>query len=206
MSDRPIFNADRKHAMREVERALKDGRIDFEDYDELTSAIAQAPDHATLEHIVRRSRELSTTGSPAEPRRAAPVEQRPGGQLHALSAENASSFGGDVRREGRWTVIDGSRYTSTLGNVFLDMRSATASVPEVTLTTTAYLGNVSVIVSPGVAVINRINTILGEVKDKLEPPVPGGARITLTGTCLMGHVKLLSLPPEARVPFAFKHL
>lgn len=199
MSEGPIYNADRKHAMRLVEQALSDGRIDFEDYDELTRAIADAPDRRTLDDIIDRSHRLSTTGVPAPRQDHSPAATNSG-------AEHPSSWFGAIRRQGRWTAISGSTYSAYLGEVVLDLREATASEPDITLTANAYLGNVCVIVSPGVDVASHINVVMGDTKDKSAPAVAGAARVTLRGTCVMGSVKIISLEPGKRLPFGFTSL
>ncbi|AIT62305.1 DUF1707 SHOCT-like domain-containing protein [Corynebacterium doosanense] len=193
MSDGPIFNADRKHAMRHVDQALTDGRIDIEDYDELTRAIADADSRSTLDAIIERSQTLSTTGVSA----AVPA---------TTTAEHPSVWFSNIRREGRWTVTDGSTFTAYGGEVLLDLREATATAPSLTLTANAYGGNVCIIVSPGVEVVSQINTVMGETKDKSAPALPGAARVTLTGTCVLGTVKIISLEQGQRVPFGFLSL
>ena len=203
MTDGQIFNADRKHAMRFVDQALNEGRIDIEDYDELTRAIVTASSQAQLDSIIERAQRLSTTGlarpMPAPSRRAttAPAVTEP---------EIVSTWFGNLRREGRWLVIDGSSYTVSMGELLLDMREATASHPQVTITTNAYGGNVCVVVSPGVGVVNRIDTVLAETKDKSSPHQPGMAVITLTGNCVLGTVKIISRQPREKLPFGFVNL
>ncbi len=203
MSDGQIFNADRKHAMRFVDQALHEGRIDIEDYDELTRAIVNATSQAQLSAIIERSQHLSTTNVahpvPNPARRATPPPA-------AIQAEIMSTWFSNLRREGRWLVIDGSSYTVNLGELLLDMREATASHPQVTITANAYGGNVCVVVSPGVGVVNRIETLLAETKDKSAPHQPGMAMVTLTGRCVMGTVKIISRQPGEKLPFGFVNL
>ena len=201
MTDGQIFNADRKHAMRHVDAALSEGRIDIEDYDELTKAIADATDRRTLDGIIERAQSLSTTGvAPSTPAR------RSSGALSTGEPEVISTWFSNLHRHGKWNVIHNSSYTASFGELVLDMREATASHPEITITTNAYLGNVCIIVSRGVGVVNRIDTIMADTKEKADPHRPGMAVITLTGRCVMGTVKTISREPGEKLPFGFINL
>lgn len=213
MTDGQIFNADRKHAMRFVDHALHEGRIDIEDYEELTQAILDATTQAQLNLIIERSQRLSTTdlAPPAPAPRPSPAPQhgpapRPGAVPATVAPEVQSTWFSNLRREGRWMVVDGSSYTANIGELVLDMREATASQPQVTITANAYVGNVRVVVSPGVGVISRIETVMAETKNKAEPHRPGMAHITLIGRCVMGTVKIISRQPGERLPFGFVNL
>lgn len=203
--NRPIYNADRKHALRHVEAALADGRIDVEDFEELSQAITEAESHDVLDDIIDRSRRLSTTGVQANGH-SQEVAATMGGAVDTTNSESKTSWFSNIERKGNWTVNDGSAYETIFGEIILDMREATAAQAEVTLRTHAFAGNICVIVSPGVEVINQIETVMSEVKDNLEPGVPGAARIILTGRCIMGTIKLLSRHAGERLPFGFKSM
>lgn len=203
--NRPIYNADRKQALRHVEAALTAGRIDVEDFEELSQAINDATSHDILDDIIERSQRLSTTGvPPALPAQNASASM--GGAVETHQPERQTSWFSNIERKGTWTVTNGTSYETIFGEIILDMREATAAQAEVTLRTHTFVGNVCVIVSPGVEVINRIETVMSDIKNNLEPPAPGAARIILTGRCIMGTIKLLSRHPGEKLPFGFKSL
>ena len=193
---RRIYHADRKHAMRHLEQAVADGRLDLEDFEEFSGVIARTEDLAELTDLVRRVQSLSTTGVPVAVPLPGPV---------GLHPESKTAWFADIKRTGQWQVRDGSSYTVNLGTLFLDLRQAQASTPTVRLDLNIYLGSARLVVSPGVVVESQLEVILSdEPKITVAPPVPGAARIILSGRVFLGDVKVISRQPEERLPLGFK--
>lgn len=192
-----IYNLDRKQALRQVEQALSEGRIDYEDFDELSGVIAHTNDKAQLDEIVARVQHVPAL--PAQARPAHPLAPQ-------RSAPSETAFLGNLKRQGRWIAEDGMKFQSVGGDILLDLRDAEPSAAEITLHANAWLGNVCVVVCPGVRVIDNINAVLGSKKFKASAPVPGAATVRLEGTCLMGTVKVISRDPGTSLPFGFVSL
>lgn len=195
---RRVYNADRKHAMRHLDQAIADGRLDIEDYEEFSGVIARTEDMGELEDVVRRIRSLSTTGVPAPQMHSpAPAHTRP---------EEKTAWFANIERTGAWTVVDGAKYTATLGTVFLDMREATSSAPVVRVNVNVHLGSARIVVSPGVVVESEAELIMSDTpKINIDPPAPGAARIIVTGRIILGDLKVISRDPGQRLPLGFKN-
>lgn len=164
-----IYNVDRKYALRCVDEALAEGRIDVDDYEELSGIVAATDDRAQLDEIVRKARTISTTGAALQPDVSAGRQPSVAGRFlpaDQVDSESDWSVLSNVERRGAWFAKDGSSYRSFGGYVVLDLREAQASAPEITLTAEAWLGNVCVVVCPGVRVVDNVRLILGSRKNK----------------------------------------
>lgn len=207
-----IYNIDRKYALRCVEEALAEGRIDFEDFEELSGIISSTDDKSQLDEVVRKAQTISTTGTvdrPAQVNSPLPAQSLavhnfvPADQVRS---ESDWALLSNVERRGVWFAQDGSSYRSFLGEVVLDLREAQASASDITLTAEAWMGNVCVVVCPGVRVVDNIRLVMSSRKNKAAPPVPGAATVRLEGLCVAGTVKIISRQPGESLPFGFIHL
>lgn len=196
---RRVYNADRKQALRHLDQAIADGRLDIQDYEEFSGVIARTEDMGELEDVVRRVQSLSTTGVPAPQMHSpAPAHTRP---------EDKTAWFANIERTGAWTVADGAKYTVTLGTLFLDMREATSSAPVVRINVHVLLGSARIVVSPGVIVESEAELIMSDTpKINVEPPAPGAARIIVTGRIILGDLKVVSRQVGQRLPLGFKNL
>ena len=196
---RRVYNADRKQALRHLDQAIADGRLDIQDYEEFSGVIARTEDMGELEDVVRRVQSLSTTGAPAPQMHSpAPAHTRP---------EDKTAWFANIERTGAWTVTDGAKYNVTLGTLFLDMREATSSAPVVRINVHVLLGSARIVVSPGVIVESEAELIMSDTpKINVDPPAPGAARIIVTGRIILGDLKVVSRQAGQRLPLGFKNL
>jgi hypothetical protein len=196
---RRVYNADRKQALRHLDQAIAEGRLDIQDYEEFSGVIAYTEDMGELEDVVRRIQSLSTTGVPAPQMHSpTPAHTRP---------EDKTAWFANIERTGVWTVADGAKYTVNLGTLFLDMREATSSAPVVRINVHVLLGSARLVVSPGVIVESEAELIMSDSpKINVDPPAPGAARIIVTGRIILGDLKVVSREPGQRLPLGFKNL
>ncbi|WP_394285243.1 DUF1707 domain-containing protein [Corynebacterium sp.] len=196
---RRVYNADRKQALRHLDQAIAEGRLDIQDYEEFSGVIAYAEDMGELEDVVRRIQSLSTTGVPA-PQTYSPAPAH-------IQPEEKTAWLANIERTGVWTVADGSKYTVNLGTLFLDMRQATSSAPVVRINVHVLLGSARIVVSPGVIVESEAELVMSDSpKINVDPPAPGAARIIVTGRIILGDLKVVSREAGQRLPLGFKNL
>lgn len=196
---RRVYNADRKQALRHLDQAIAEGRLDIQDYEEFSGVIAYAEDMGELEDVVRRIQSLSTTGVPA-PQTYSPAPAH-------IHPEEKTAWLANIERTGVWTVADGSKYTVNLGTLFLDMRQATSSAPVVRINVHVLLGSARIVVSPGVIVESEAELVMSDSpKINVDPPAPGAARIIVTGRIILGDLKVVSREAGQRLPLGFKNL
>ena len=196
---RRVYNADRKQALRHLDQAIAEGRLDIQDYEEFSGVIAYAEDMGELEDVVRRIQSLSTTGVPA-PQTYSPAPAH-------IQPEEKTAWFANIERTGVWTVADGSKYTVNLGTLFLDMRQATSSAPVVRINVHVLLGSARIVVSPGVIVESEAELVMSDSpKINVDPPAPGAARIIVTGRIILGDLNVVSREAGQRLPLGFKNL
>ena len=101
---------------------------------------------------------------------------------------------GDVRRTGRWTVPEHSRFKLNGSTLKLDLRKAEAAAPVCTFHLEANMSVVEIIVPPGVHVENRVKDTLSTVSVDTTQPHPRAPRVVLTGVLRAGHLKVITRP------------
>jgi hypothetical protein len=174
-------DAEREGTIVRLRDAAGEGRLTFEELSDRIDAAAAA---VTRDELGRLTADL-----PAGPA-AAPVP-RPPAELAGPVATQGSSVFGDVRRAGRWTVPAQGRWTTTFGDVVLDLREATVTAPETHVEARTVFGDVELLVPEGVEVEVRARTVFGDVRQETgEAGAPGAPRIVLTGGTLFGDVRV----------------
>lgn len=171
-------DAEREAAVERLRVASVEGRLTFEELTERTEAAYAAVSRGDLEHITA---DLPGMGAPgANP---APVQVK----------RKFSAVMGDCKERivGR---IDGPlEAVSVMGDVELDLRGAQVPSGEVSISATAVMGDVKIIVPDGVSVELSGRAFLGDRKVSVRDPHPG-ARVPVvrvTAHAVMGDVKIV---------------
>ncbi|MFI0486072.1 DUF1707 domain-containing protein [Actinomadura sp. 9N215] len=169
---------EREAVVERLRIASVEGRLTFEELTERTEAAYAAVTRGDLEDITA---DLPGMGAPgAAP---APVQVK----------RRFSAVMGDCKERivGR---IDGPlEAVSVMGDVELDLRGAQVPTGEVSITATAVMGDVKIIVPDGVTVELTGRNILGDRKVFVRDPLPG-ARVPVvrvTAHAVMGDVKIV---------------
>lgn len=122
-----------------------------------------------------------------------------------VSGRRSISVFGDLTRVGRWDLTRGFRGTAVLGDVFLDLREAVIDAPSTRIHVRSVLGDIRVLLPPGVTVAVGGSRILGGLKvDETHSVGGGGPHIDLVVDSLLGDVKVRYLPAGERVPTMWK--
>lgn len=168
--------ARRDEVVRELLRAVGDGRLSFQDYYDRADAVAAA----STEAEVLRARD----GIPA----ADVAPAHPGTQSKTILA-----LLGDVRRTGSWQVGSETVIYSVFGDATLDLRSARLQPGDVEITFFGVFGDSRVIVPDGVEVVNEGITVFGDHRtDVRGAPRPDAPRVIVRHYSLFGDSRVAS--------------
>lgn len=155
-------HSDRDAVNRRLQDAFADGRLDEDEFDVRMHRALTARTRQDLDKLlVDLDPQPTAVGTPVRPTPSVPVAA---GEHYA---SNTAILTGIVRK-GRWTVPERLTATAVLGDVKLDLRAATLSAPVTTLKVQAVLGDVQLIVPPGVRVEVNGSPILGEIRDRVD--------------------------------------
>ncbi len=185
-------DADRERVAEVLRTAAAEGRLQLHELDERLAAVYAARTYADLEPVTH---DLPHGGPVLA--RPAPVPASAGAPA---TGRGTSSVGvailGGFERKGRWSV--GRRFTgiAMMGGGEIDLREASFTEGEVTITTFAVMGGISVIVSEEAEVVVNGVGIMGGFDQRAEGPgVAGAPRITVNGVAFWGGVEVKRLPP-----------
>jgi Domain of unknown function (DUF1707)/Cell wall-active antibiotics response 4TMS YvqF len=139
-----------------------------------------------------------------QPELDAVVEDLPGRDTVPSGADRPSAARwtvaviGNEDRGGRWRPGEDTRALALIGDCTVDLRQAQLEGGEIRITAIAVLGDVRVVVPPGVAVELEGVALIGDKKYRLgeapEPP-PGAPRVRVKGYAVVGDVTVMSKPP-----------
>ena len=175
----PATDQDRENLVKQVQRAMAEGYVEFEELNERFAAIYAAETKGELESI-----RAELPGPPAP-------TPAPG---HPVASMSCSVFGNV--QVGGWISVDGDvAYGTIFGNVHVDLSSA--HLPNCKVRAGTVFGNVTVILPDGVTASLSSLTIFGGKTEVLSPPIAGMSRIHVSAGSVFGNVELYSL---AQVP------
>ncbi|MFC5182367.1 DUF1707 SHOCT-like domain-containing protein [Actinomadura harenae] len=187
-------DSDRDRVADRLREALADGRITAEEHAERIDIVYKAKTYADLEPVLSdlpggsgRSGASGGTGASVAPPAGtseqapiAPPRTEPGTAVAILS---------EVKRGGRWLVEAETNANAVLGKVTLDLRQAVLSQREVTINCACVLGEVEIIVPPGVRVANSANAVLGQVEvPQDDPEALDAPTVRVAGFALLGQI------------------
>jgi hypothetical protein len=132
------------------------------------------------------------------------IEDLPGREAVLPSARRATAAAWVVavianeQRGGRWRPGAHTRALAVLGDCTLDLRQAELDGGELRITAIALIGDVRVVVPPGVTVELDGVSLLGDKKYRVgeapEPP-PGAPHVRVAAYAVVGDVTVMSQPP-----------
>lgn len=202
-----ISDADRHQVAEVLRQAAGEGRLDLDELDERLEATFRARTYADLVPITV-DLPLGAGEHPVAPATAAPSRAvTPGGPTYTSSVAVMS----ETKRVGAWQVSSGHTAVAVMGSVTLDLREASFTDREVTLTANAVMGEVKILVDATTVVFVEGVGVMGEFTEQ-RPKVPaephaGSPVVRVRGLALMGSVtvqrrgpsgglrKRLGLPP-----------
>lgn len=179
-----ITDAERQVIVRQIQTAMSRDEIRFEEIDDRFADVYKATNRAELDAVI--------ADLPTPP---APIPPPPG---HPLPRQSAT-FLGDLKVGGWIDVQSDLNYGTVLGDVVIDLSSAT--LPDgLTITVWTGAGDTTIILPDGVRAGLEGFMAFGSRKVELVDPVHGAPLVTVKVFKLIGDTKLYSLSrvPEGR--------
>jgi len=99
-----------------------------------------------------------------------------------------------VKRVGPWSLARQTRVVATLGEVVLDLRHATVGEGASEVELFAFMGNVKLVVPPGIRVLTDVDTFAGsvDVKGRRDVvPGPDAPTVRVRGTAAFASVEVV---------------
>ncbi len=182
---RPVTDRDRQLIVEQIQRAMAEDIVPFEELDDRFAAVYAARTRADLDAVV--------VDLPAPPPPAPATLPR------AVAAVSYSMFG-DVK-VGGWIAIDSDlTYGSGFGDITLDLSSAHLATGR-TVRARSIFGDVTVILPDGIRTSLTSVTVFGSRREDLAPPVPGAPEVRVVVATLFGDARLYSLSRVPEGPF-----
>ncbi|WP_457109514.1 DUF1707 SHOCT-like domain-containing protein [Marmoricola sp. URHA0025 HA25] len=192
-----VSDADRNKVAEILRDAAGDGRIDLSELDERLEATYAAKTYAELVPITHD---------------LAPVVAAAGSPIASVERERAVAILGGVERRGIWVVPEQFHVFCFMGGAELDLREATFSAREVTLTINTFMGGANIIVNQATNVVVHGVGIMGGYSAPRSDP---GVRLTadsptvhVKGVAIMGGVSVVRkrMPGEEKSPgWRYRH-
>jgi Domain of unknown function (DUF1707)/Cell wall-active antibiotics response 4TMS YvqF len=183
-----VSHDDRERVAEILRDAAGDGRLDLDELEQRLERAFAAKTYGDLEPLVA-DLPLGVHARPATSATpAAPVAHR------------SQAILGEHKRTGAWTVPGTYTATAIMGSVLVDLRQATFTEPEVTISCTSIMGEVKIRVGSDVVVIAEVNPVLGEFDVRssrgLAPMPTQGRVVRVRGTAFLGTVSVERLAPD----------
>jgi uncharacterized coiled-coil protein SlyX len=182
----------RERTIQALSTLFAEDRLTMEEFERRLDMMYKASTVAELQQLTAELPVLSAvpdTASPLAPsarRTRAPAVDTPGvGHIRAFMSES--------RRNGVWIVPNRLDVAAFLSTVKLDFRQALLAPGVTELAITAVMGNVSIIVPPGLRVEGHGNAVMGSFDNRYFGAPTTGAQspvLRLTGFALMSEVKV----------------
>jgi hypothetical protein len=192
-----ISDADRNKVAEILRDAAGDGRIDFEELDQRLEATYAAKTYAELVPITHDLAPVTTTSSSVV-----------SGGKH----ERAVAIMSGVERRGAWVVPEHFSVFCLMGGAELDLREATFSAREVTLTINTFMGGANVVVNPSThVVVHGVGIMGGYSAPRSQPDLQVTAdspTVHIKGVAIMGGVSVVRkrMPGEDKTPgWRYRH-
>ena len=188
--------AARERAIALLTDRYADGTLDDAAFESRLARLQAAPDAAALDALAD---DLARTAPPATATRgwidampATPAPAAPPLPPPVQGEPRIRAVLGEVRRRGWWIVPGHLEVTALLGDVRLDFRDA--AIPDVVhVAVDAVLGAITLVVPPDVTVGFEVSAALGSAVNRARtpPPTPGVPHLQVTGSALLGEVKVV---------------
>lgn len=107
-----------------------------------------------------------------------------------------AAFMSEIKKEGAWSPASVIVANVIMGSVILDFRETQIPANGVDIYTDVIMGELKVILPPGVPADVDCSTFMGSVSDKSKAGVPGAPMIRVTGSTFMGGIVVVTKVPR----------
>ncbi len=139
----------------------------------------------------------------AAPRAALPEEQRRSRGLEP-GEKRFMAFMSEIKKEGAWTPTPTIVANTIMGSVVLDFREAQIPPGGVDIYADVIMGDLKIILPPGLPADVDCSTFMGSVNDKSKAGVPGAPTIRVTGSTFMGSISVVTKVPRREGESSFR--
>jgi hypothetical protein len=190
------LTAARESAIALLTDRFADETLTVEDFEARLEQLYAARTSAELEVVMRDLAEAPTSVPvPAASARYAPAAGQAVAPQSHLAAILASA-----QRVGRWLVPPFLDVQVVLGDAMIDLRDAMLPTGDCVIDVFVALGEVKLLVPPGVVVNDTVSSVMGSVhNDAMDDGriAPRGIRVSLTGTALLSEISVrVALPGD----------
>lgn len=170
-----------------IQQALAEDLIPFDELDDRFAAVYGATTRGELERIGSEVPVLRYQPPPPTARHLAPASQ--------------FSLLGDIEVGGWVATGQELNLTGVIGDIAVDLSSASIDPAGVTVQVRSLVGDARVIVPDGARVQVDTTLLIGDKRQALSPPMEGGPLVRITGIQLVGDLEVysLSLVPEGKL-------
>jgi hypothetical protein len=169
-----VSHAEREHVAQLLSGHFTEGRLTTDEYAVRSAAAAEAVTRADLNRLL-----MDLPGAEA---------------ARARDVLELTNVGGDLRRQGEWTVPPRIVVRSRMGNAYLDFRQARFTSPEVVVEADLTVGNLDIRLPKGATVdLDDARAGLGSVVDKIGSSFERGTpHVVVKGGTKLGNIKVRS--------------
>lgn len=143
----------------------------------------------------------STTTPPGTPSRR---EERRRGRGLGPGEKRYAAFMSEIKKEGAWTPVPVIVANAIMGSVVLDFRETQIPAEGVDIYTDVIMGELKVILPPGLPADVDCSTFMGSVTDKSKAGVAGAPTIRITGSTVMGGITVITKVPKGSGEDSFR--
>jgi len=189
-------DADRERVAQVLHKAMSEGRLTVSELDERLAGLYQTKTFGDLVPFTRDLPDVHTP-MPAVPAVAQPSQFAPAVGGTVTSSTSVAIMSQSVR-SGQWVVPASYTAAAFWGEVKLDLREASFESGECTITATAIMAGIKIIVPPELTVRIDGFGFMGEFERAADGPgMPGSPVLRITGLALMGAVEVRRKPRKS---------
>jgi hypothetical protein len=190
------LTAARESAIALLTDRFADETLTVEEFEARLEQLYAARTSAELEVVMRGLAE-APTGVPVPP---ALARYSPAAGQATVPQSHLSAILASAKRVGRWLVPPFLEVQVVLGDAMIDLRDAMLPSGDCVIDVFAVLGDVKLLVPPGVVVNDTMSSVMGSVhNDAIDDGrmAPGGMQVRLTGTALLSEIGIrVALPGD----------
>lgn len=142
-------------------------------------------------HAAQTTTELDALVTDLAPSTRATTALVPSTQAALVPAQRTRVIFGSIERTGRWTVPAQLSARVLCGSLVLDLREARLVAGETTIDVSVMMGNLEIVVPPGVEVDVGASSFLGHAEERVErSTVPAGPIVRIVGRVRLGNLEV----------------
>lgn len=110
-----------------------------------------------------------------------------------------------IEKQGAWSPAPKIDARVVMGNILYDLREAAIPAQGIDLDVDVIMGEVKILLPPGLGADVDCSTFMGSVSDKSRPPLPGAPTVRVTGNTFMGSITVVTKVPRKEGESSFRN-